>query len=148
MENSMAPERHSEKLWKFLFKKLWEVFSQTLRSIFSKLNGTRTPFWKNSESFFSQNSEEYFLKTLRRIFSKLWEAFSQNKRHPCATLKIISTKMVIFSPRTLFVSATFYGQEHTPLHQARLFAKFYLVSHPGRKVNMLCICCLLPGVLV
>ena len=103
---------------------------------------------KTMKVFFLKNSEEYFLKTLRRIFSKLWEAFSQNKRHPCATLKIISTKMVIFSPRTLFVSATFYGQEHTPLYQARLFAKFYLVSHPGRKVNMLCICCLLPGVLV
>ena len=80
-QNSMAPERHSEKTLKVFFLK-------TLRSISSKL-------WEG----FSQNSEKHFLKT-KGTRVPLW--------------KLFPPKMVIFSPRIFFVSATFCGHEHTP----------------------------------
>ena len=89
----------------FTSMKQIEVAWSTTYPIHGKLNGTRTPVWKNSEKYFLKNSESFFsfktlrstfsklngtrtpskklwkfffLKTLRSILSKLWEVLSQN----------------------------------------------------------------------
>ena len=110
---------------------------------------------KNSRSFFSRKQRSFFhpngntyrhsKKTLKVFFSKIREFLRRSSSNPGkvfilnnseehflkteGTLKIIPTKMVIFSPRIFPVLATFCGHEHTCCSFIQQgFAKFTCVT--------------------